>query len=99
MREKSREIVFSQRFSLHKFEICRTFLAGFGFVSSARHLIMPLLTRPLAVVDVPNVANLSWNAAEKVLRDKGLQAVKAAENTTEKFRSFVIFQALKHDRR
>ncbi|HNR69157.1 MAG TPA: PASTA domain-containing protein [bacterium] len=82
-------------FSAQNLKFAALFLAGCLLLFLLLdNLIMPLLTRHWQSVDVPNVANLSWNAAEKVLRDKGLKAVKAAEKYDREIPpGFVIFQS------
>ena len=56
-------------------------------------IVMPLYTRQYQAVQVPAVMNLSFSAAEKVLADAGLHAVKGAEKYDETFPAgFVLFQ-------
>ncbi len=56
-------------------------------------IVMPLYTRQYQSVEVPTVTNLSFSAAEKILANAGLHAVKGAEKYDESFPAgFVLFQ-------
>ncbi|MBN1541984.1 PASTA domain-containing protein [candidate division KSB1 bacterium] len=70
--------------------VCAIFVV---FLLMLDNLIMPLLTRHWQSISVPEVTNLSWNAAEKILQDAGLQAIKAAEKYDPHLPpGFVLFQ-------
>jgi eukaryotic-like serine/threonine-protein kinase len=64
-----------------------------GFLLLLIYLVMPFYTRQHQSIAVPNVCNLSYSAAQKILEQKDLKIVKAAEKYDENFPSgFVIFQ-------
>ncbi|MBD3385852.1 PASTA domain-containing protein [candidate division KSB1 bacterium] len=64
-----------------------------GIIVLLIYLILPFYTRQHQLIAVPNVCNLSYSAAEKILKQKDLKIVKAAEKYDENFPpGFVIFQ-------
>ncbi len=57
------------------------------------YVIMPLYTRQHQSITVPDVSNLSFSAAQKILKKQDLKIVKAGEKYDENFPpGFVIFQ-------
>jgi len=57
------------------------------------YLIMPFYTRQHQSIKVPEVTNLSFTAAQKILSKAGLKPIKAGEKYDESFPpGFVIFQ-------